>query len=268
MTITDFLHYEFIQRALLGGIFIAMSCAALGVFLVLRRYSLIGDGLAHATFSSVALALLLGMSPLYVSIPIVMACALGILKLTEKIRLYGDAAIGVISALGLAVGIMISSLAGGFNVDLFSYLFGSILSISNEEVILSIILSIIVMITVASFFNDLVSLTFDEESAKASGICAVRINTIFVLLTALTVVLTMKVVGILLVSALLILPAVTAIQLAGSFRTTMTTAALAAVLSVSSGIAVSFYFNLPTGATIVLINMVFFATALLYRKMT
>jgi zinc transport system permease protein len=184
MELTEFLRYGFIQRALIAGSFIGILCSILGVFLVLRRFSLIGDGLAHATFGSVALALLLKMSPLYVSIPIVMTCSIVILKLTERARLYGDAAIGVVSSFGIAVGVMLSSIAGGFNVDLFSYLFGSILSISNVEVIISIILSALVILIISLYYNELLSITFDEDSAKASGINTKFINTIFVLLTA------------------------------------------------------------------------------------
>lgn len=266
MEITEFLKYGFVQRALLAGCFIALLCSSLGVFLVLRRFSLIGDGLAHATFGSVAIALLLRMSPVYVSIPIVMVCALGILRLTQKFRLYGDAAIGVVSSLGIAVGVIISSAAGGFNVDLFSYLFGSILSISLSEVALAIVLSVLVLVALLFLYQDLLAITFDEESAKAAGVRTDRINALFVLLTAVTVVLSMKVVGIMLISALLILPAVTALQLSGSFRSTIVLASMAAVASVVSGILISFYVDLPTGATIVLVNFFFFLLALSLRK--
>ena len=268
MEIISFLEYGFVQRALLAGCFIALLCSSLGVFLVLRRFSLIGDGLAHATFGSVALALLLRMSPIYVSIPIVMVCALGILRLTERFRVYGDAAIGVVSSLGIAMGVIISSLAGGFNVDLFSYLFGSILSIGMSEVVISAVLSVVVLFTLFFFYHDLLAITFDEESAKATGVNAGRINSLFVILTAVTVVLSMKVVGIMLISALLILPAVTALQLSRSFRSTIAIAALAAVTSVVSGIFISFYADLPTGATIVMVNFIFFLLGLLYRRVT
>ena len=166
MELTEFFRYGFLQRALIAGSFIGILCSTLGVFLVLRRFSLIGDGLAHATFGSVALALLLKMSPLYVSIPIVMICSVGILRLTERARLYGDAAIGVVSSLGIAGGVMLSSLAGGFNIDLFSYLFGSILSISESEVFISIGLSIFVILMIILYYNELLSITFDEDSAK------------------------------------------------------------------------------------------------------
>jgi zinc transport system permease protein len=266
MDIADFIRYGFVQRALVAGTFIALLCSTLGVFLVLRRLSLIGDGLAHATFGSVAVAMLLRMSPLYVSIPIVMVCAVGILRLTERFRVYGDAAIGVVSSLGIAAGVMISSAAGGFNVDLFSYLFGSILSISPAEVVISVALSAAVLFTLFFFYQDLLFITFDEEASKVSGIHTEGINTLFVLLTALTVVLSMKVVGIMLISALLILPAVTALQVSKSFRSTIAIAALAAVFSVIAGILVSFSFNLPTGATIVIVNFGLFSLGLLYKR--
>jgi zinc transport system permease protein len=266
MEFTEFLRYGFIQRALIAGLFIGILCSTLGVFLVLRRFSLIGDGLAHATFGSVALALLLKMSPLYVSIPLVMVCSLGILKLTERARIYGDAAIGVVSSLGIAAGVMLSSVAGGFNVDLFSYLFGSILSISNSEVVISIVLSVLVIMVIIFYYNELLSITFDEDSAKVSGINTKFINSIFVLLTSVTVVLSMKVVGIMLISALLIFPAVTALQIARSFKAVMVTASLSAMASVILGIALSSFLDLPTGATIVLINFLFFISGLAYNR--
>lgn len=266
MELTEFLKYGFIQRALIAGSFIGLLCSILGVFLVLRRFSLIGDGLAHATFGSVALAMLLKMSPLFISIPLVMICSLGILKLTERARLYGDAAIGVVSSLGIAGGVMLASIAGGFNVDLFSYLFGSILSISTAEVIISIVLSVVVILIIFFYYHELLSITFDEDSAKASGINTKLINTVFVLLTAVTVVLSMKVVGIMLISALLIFPAVTALQFAKSFRAMMITASLSAVTSVVTGIIVSLYLDLPTGATIVIINFIFFISGLAYKR--
>jgi zinc transport system permease protein len=262
----EFLSYGFIQRALIAGTAVGILCSTLGVFLVLRRLSLIGDGLAHATFGSIALALFLKMTPLSVSIPVVMVCALGILRLTERFRLNGDAAIGIVSSLGIATGVILASVAGGFNVDLFSYLFGSILSISNTEVILSLVLSLLVIILISVYFNDLFSLTFDEESAVASGINSKFVNTIFVLMAALTVVLSMKVVGIMLISALIILPPVTALQLSKSFRATFFISAISSVISIISGITISYYLDLPTGASIVIINFIILVTAFFYRR--
>ena len=145
MELLEYLQYGFIQRALLCGSFIALLCSTLGVILVLRRFSLIGDGLAHVTFGSVALGLFFRVYPLYVSIPLVMLCSLGILKLTQRARLYGDAAIGVVSSFGIAGGVLLASVAGGFNVDLFSYLFGNILAIGQGEMYISVALSIVVL---------------------------------------------------------------------------------------------------------------------------
>lgn len=263
----EFFSYGFIQRALIAGTAVGILCSLLGVFLVLRRLSLIGDGLAHATFGSIALALFMKMTPLSVAIPVVMVCALGILRLTERFRLNGDAAIGIVSSLGIATGVLLASIAGGFNVDLFSYLFGSILSISNTEVVLSLILSALVIFLISIHFNDLFSLTFDEESAVASGINSRLVNTIFVLMAAVTVVLSMKVVGIMLISALIILPPVTALQLSKSFRATFVISSLSAVISVVSGIAISYCLDLPTGATIVIVNFILLATAVFLRRM-
>ena len=155
MDIFAALQYSFIRRAFIAGSLIALVCSILGVLLVLRRLSLIGDGLAHVTFGSVAIGLLLRQEPSLVAIPIVMASSLGILKLMQKARLYGDAAIGIVSSLGIAGGVIVASLSGGFNVDLFSFLFGNILSISSAEVVTSIILSVIVLSVVFLFYNEI-----------------------------------------------------------------------------------------------------------------
>lgn len=266
MDILNALQYEFIRRAFIAGSFIALVCSILGVLLVLRRLAMIGDGLAHVTFGSVAVGLLLRQSSTFVSIPIVMVSSLGIMKLMQKARLYGDAAIGIVSSLGIAGGVIIASLSGGFNVDLFSFLFGNILAISRAEVITSIILSLIVLSVVSLFYSEYFSTTFDEEFASISGIDVKKINSLLVLLTAITVVLTMKVVGILLTSALLILPAVTALQIAKSFKNTMILSSLTGISSVLVGIYTSFVLNLPTGATIVMVNFLFFITAFLSRR--
>jgi zinc transport system permease protein len=268
MNISEMLSYGFMQRALVGGALIAILCSVLGVFLVLRRLSLIGDGLAHVTFGSVALALFFRLHSFYMTlaiIPVVLGSALGILKLAQKARIYGDAAIGIVSALGIATGVMLASMAGGFNVDLFSYLFGNILSITSSELVIAAVLFVIVLTGVGIFYNDLFASTFDEELAKSSGIDTERINAVLVLMTALTVVLAMKVVGIMLISALLILPAVSALQVAKGFRTAIVCAACIGVATVVIGISLSFALNLPTGATIVMINFLTFITAFAAR---
>ncbi len=268
MAIAEILSYGFIQRALIAGTLIAVLCSVLGVFLVLRRLSLIGDGLAHVTFGSVAVSLIMGINPVYVTvaaIPLVMLSSLGILKLTEKARIYGDAAIGIVSSLGIACGILLASVAGGFNVDLFSYLFGNILAVGDSDMIIAAVLFVVVMLAIAFFYRDLFAITFDEDLAKCSGIRTAAINTVLVLMTSLTVVLAMKVVGIMLISALLILPAVTALQIARSFKTTIIASCCFATISVTIGIFGSFVLNLPTGGFIVIVNFIFFILAYTWK---
>ena len=260
MGIGDILNYEFVQRAILAGILIAAISSILGVFLVLRRFSLIGDGLAHTTFGSVAIVILLGVSPAYITLaalPLVMLSSLAILKLTHSQRIHGDAAIGIVSSLGIATGIILVSLSNGYNVDLFSYLFGNILTVTQTELFLSLIVFIIVAVTVIIFYDDLFAVTFDEELAQTMGVKTKRINVILFLLTAVAAVLAMKVAGIMLVSAMLILPPLTALQLSISFRKTIVAAACFSILSVICGIILAFLLNLPAGGTIVIFNIGF-----------
>lgn len=266
MEISNFFHYCFVQKAFLAGSFIALSCAALGMFLVSKKMSLIGDGLAHVSFGAIALGLFFGIYPFWIALPIVIFGSMLILKVSEKARVYQDAAIGIISALGIAGGVILASLANGFNVDLLSFLFGNILAISNTEVILSIVLSLLVLVILIFFFWDLFSTTFDEDYAKTIGIKTNLINNLLVVLTAVTVLLSIKIVGVMLVSALLILPSVTALQLVKSFRLAIIIAAVCSLIAVLVGITLSFVLNLPTGATIVLVCAAMFALAVIYKK--
>jgi zinc transport system permease protein len=267
MELFDFLQYAFIQKALLAGSLMAITCSTLGLFLVLRKMSLIGDGLSHVSFGAIALGLFLGIYPFYVAIPLVMLASVLILKISEKTKLYGDAAIGIVSALGISMGVILASLSRGFNVDLFSYLFGNILSINASEVFLSALLSLIVLMTIYFFYWDLFSATFDDEYAKTTGIKTNFINLLITILTALTVILSIKMAGIMLVSALLIFPAVTALQISKSFQVAILISAIVSIVSVFLGIIVSFFFDLPTGATIVLVNGIIFTLTFVYKKM-
>ena len=271
MDLGEILSFAFIQRAIFAGSLIAAVCSILGVFLVLRRMSLIGDGLAHTTFGSVAVVLLLGASPLYVTLaalPLVMISSLAILKLTRTKKIFGDAAIGVVSSIGIAVGIVLASLSGGYNVDLFSYLFGNILTVNQTELLLSLIIFIIVAGSVFFFYHDLFAVTFDEELARSMGIKTNRINIILFILTAVAAVLAMKVTGIMLVSALLILPPLTALQLSVSFKTTIVASVIFSVLSVICGIIFSFLLNIPAGGTIVICNVFFLLISFGIRKIS
>ncbi len=238
--IQEALQYAFIQRALIAGCFMALGCSFLGVFLVLRRFSLIGDGLAHVSFATVAIALLFRAQPMAVSIPLVGLASLVILKLNEKAAVYGDAAIGLVSSFGIALGVIIASTAGGFNVDLFSYLFGNILSVNSFEVLMTAVISLLVALVIVLFFHDLFAITFDEEYAQVSGIKVRMVNRILILLTSLIVVLGIKIVGTMLVSSLIILPAISALQIVRSFRATIALAGVFAVISVIIGIFTSY----------------------------
>ena len=266
MPIFNILEYQFIRRAYLAGTLIAALCASIGIYLLLRKLSLIGDGLSHVSFGAIALGLLWGIYPLYVALPVVLGASLFILTLNRRATLYGDAAIGIVSSVGIASGIIFASISEGFNVDLFAYLFGSILAIGQEELYLAAILSLSVGAVVCFFYHDLFSVTFDEEYAHISGIKVKAINLLLMSITAIAVVLAVKIVGVTLVSALLILPAATALQLARSFRIALIAAILFAVFSLWVGIALSFYLDLPTGAVVVLINFLFFIGAFIIRK--
>jgi zinc transport system permease protein len=269
MNLLEILSYGFIQRALLAGTLIALLCSVLGVFLVLRRLSLIGDGLAHVTFGSTAIALALkfySVMSLLVTMPIVLLASLGILKLTEKGRLSGDAAIGLVSALGISAGIILASVGGGYNVDLLSFLFGNILSIRSEEVVIAALLCLGVMLMLTLYYHELFAISFSDELAKVSGIRTSFINSILVLLTALSVVLAMKLVGIMLISSLLIVPAAAALQLARGFKVCIILAALQGCSSVVIGIIISIISNLPASASIVMVNLLFFAAACVVRR--
>jgi zinc transport system permease protein len=261
----NLLTYAFMQRALLAGIGISVPCAILGVFLVLRRDAMIGHGLAHVTFGGVALGLLLSVAPLLVTLAVSVVSALGILKLKEKAGLYGDTAIGIVSSLGMALGILLVSLAGSFNVDLFGYLFGNVLAIDPEEVWLSLLLAAGVLATTVLFYQEFFFLTFDPESARTSGIRVRRLESLMAVLAAVTIVLGMKVVGILLVSSLLVLPAAASLQVARSFKQALLLAALLAGGSTVGGLAASYYLDWPPSGTIVSLSGGLFLMLLLLR---
>jgi len=256
--ITEALQFGFVQRALIAGCFIGICCAVLGVFLVLRRLSLIGEGLAHFSLAPIGLALMFGIYPLYVAVPMGILASFWIMHLANRANMYGDAAIGLVSAIGVATGVILASLSSGFNVDLFGYLFGDILSVSRLESIMTMALSFVVLLLVLLNYQDLFAIAFDEEYARVIGLNTVRTNQILIILTTFTVILGIKVVGIMLVSSLIIFPAVTALQLSRGFKVVIIFAVISSVCSVLVGIILAYLFNLPAGAAIVIVNFVFF----------
>lgn len=260
------LSYGFMQKALISGILIALCSSLLGVFLVLKRYAMIGDGLAHVSFASVALALFLNQQPLILSLPLVMLASFFIMRLNEKTALYGDAAIGLVSSFAMAVGVMLASVATGFNVDLFSYLFGSILVIRTQELILTLVLAVVILGVIFFYYKDLFAITYDEEFSKTLHLPVERLNQLISVLTAITIVLGIRIVGTMLISAMIIFPAITALQFARSFRCALTGAALISLLCVITGVFASYFLDLPTGSTIVIINGIFFAVTFGLKK--
>lgn len=259
MLLAEAVRYDFIIRALIVGSFIAVSCSFLGIFLVLKKLSLIGDGLAHVSFGAVAISLVLGASPLFFTIPLVVVASFLILQLKEKARIDGDAAIGLVSATAVAIGVFLASKGQGFNIDLFSYLFGNILVINNSDLYISIILSIFVTGSVLLFYHDIFAVTFDEDFAGIAGIKSKTINNLVVLLTAVTIAVGIRIVGAMLISSMIIFPVVTALQFEKGFKQTIMIAAAVSVICVITGILLSFIINTPSGATIVIMNSIMFA---------
>jgi zinc transport system permease protein len=261
-----FFLYGFLQRALLAGIFIAVACAILGVFLILRRDAMIGHGLAHITFAGVALGLFLNVMPLVVALIVAVGASLVIMKLKVKAGLHGDTAIAIFSSVGFALGILLTTLSQSFNVDLFSYLFGEILAIETSEVFFSVILAFVVVILVVLNYHKFMYMTFDRESAKASGVKVDRLDTLLTVLTAVTVVLGMKVVGILLVSALVVIPAAAGLQLASSFKQAICLSTSISIASVVLGLILAFLLDLPASGSIVLLSFLAFGVLFMFRR--
>jgi zinc transport system permease protein len=261
-----FLTYGFIQRAFLAGVFIAVACAVLGLFLILRKDAMIGHGLSHIAFAGVALGLFLNVLPMAAALVVAVAAAVAIIKLKDRAGLHGDTAIGIFSSLGLAVGVVLASLARGFNVELMSYLFGDILAIEPLEVGLTVALAAAVLLTVRLNYAKLLYMTFDRESARAAGVKVGRLDMLLMVLTAVTIVLGMKVVGILLVAALIVIPAAAGLQVASSFRAAVRASTAVAVVSVGAGLGLSLALNIPASAAIVIFCFLAFGFFSLLKK--
>lgn len=250
--------FPFLMRAMAVGVLVALCAALLGVSLVLKRYSMIGDGLSHVGFGALALSLALGFAPMAVTIPVVVAAAFLLLRLSETGRLKGDAAIALVSSSALAGGVVILSLTSGMNADVNSYLFGSILAMSDTDVRLSVVLSVVVLLLFLLTYNKLFAITFDESFARATGIRAGLYSMLIALLTALTIVVGMRVMGAMLISSLIIFPALTAMRVCHSFKGVVCVSAVVSVISFLIGMAASFVFDTPAGASVVLVNLAAF----------
>lgn len=254
----EIISYEFIQRAFAGGLLVSLCAALLGVSLVLKRYSMIGDGLSHVSFGALSIAIALGVTPIKFSIPVVIAAAFFLLRMAENGKMRSDAAIAMISASALAIGVIITSLTTGLNTDVNSYMFGSILAMSKEDVLMSIILSIVVLIMFIFCYHRIFAVTFDESFLKAAGVKVNLYKTLIAVFTAVTVVLGIKMMGAMLISSLIIFPALTAMKLFKSFISVTVCSAILAVINFTIGLLASYAFSIPAGASVVVANLVIF----------
>lgn len=254
----EMLSYPFMMRAIVVGVLVALCSSLLGVSLVLKRYSMIGDGLSHVGFGALAIATATNWAPLTVSIPLVLAAAFFLLRLSEDSRIKGDSAIALISTGSLAIGVMVISMTSGMNIDVYNYMFGSILAINSTDVILSVILSSVVLVLYLFFYSRIFAVTFDESFAKATGINAGMYNMLIALLTAVTIVLGMRLVGALLISSLIVFPAITSMRLFKSFRSVVISSAVISVVTFLTGIMASYIYATPAGASVVTFNIILF----------
>ena len=265
MNILQMFSYPFMQRALIAGVLVSLCAALLGVSLVLKRYSMIGDGLSHVSFGALAIAVALGVAPLWFSIPVVILAAFLLLRVADNPRWNSDAAIAVMSASSLAVGILVISLTTGMTTDVDNYMFGSVLAMTKTDVALAVVLCAAVLVLFILFYHKLFAITFDENFSRATGLKVSRYNTLLAILTALTIVLGMRMMGAMLISSLVIFPALTAMRLFRSFRGVVVCAAVTSVLCFCAGLTISFAFSTPVGATVVAANLTLFLLSCLFR---
>ena len=263
----EFLDYGFMHRAFAAGAVTALICPAIGVFLVPRRLSLIADTLAHVALAGVALGLFLGISPVLGALVVTLGGAVGMERLRSRGALQGDAALAVFLSGGFALAVVLISLAQGFNADLFAILFGSILTVSPTDVWLISALGALVVATVGTFYKQLLAITLNEDLARTSGVPVGALNLVLTILTALTTVVAMRMVGVLLVSAMIVIPTLTGFALGRSFRKATAIAIGMALLSVVLGLIAAYYFRLAAGGAVVLTALLLFALASLIRRL-
>lgn len=257
--ISEMLSTPVLVRALIVGILVSLCAALLGVSLVLKRYSMIGDGLSHVGFGALAVATVMNIAPMAVAIPVVIFAAFILLRLSSDGKIKGDAAIALISTGALAIGVMAVSMSSGMNIDINSYLFGSIISVSSEDVVISVVLAAAVIAMFIFFYTKIFAITFDENFAKATGTNANMYNMLIALLTAVTIVVGMRLMGSMLISSLIIFPALCSMRVFKSFRSVTICSAIISVATLIAGMMISYAADTPCGASIVCVNIAVFA---------
>ena len=260
----EILQYEFMQRALISGIAISISCSLIGLFLILKRFSLFGDAMSHVAFGGIALGLFLKSNPIWVSLIVSIIGALAIIKLNSSKRIYSDSSIAVLLSLGLAIGLVLISLSGGFSIDITSYLFGSILLVNTEETLSTILLSVIVITFVIFYYKKLIYLVFNEEQALVNGINTVVLNILFITLATIAIVMSIRLIGVLMVSSLLIIPNVSSLLLGYGFKKTILFSICFSLISVILGIILAYEWNItPSGMIVITSAGIFFGVNVL-----
>ena len=262
----EILTYSFMHRALVSGIAIAILCSVVGLFLVLRRYSLFGDAIAHSSFGGIALGLLAGVYPLWTAYGVSIVSALIITRIKDRFNISGDASIAVLLSSGIAVGLVIIGLSGGFTIDIFSFLFGSILLVSVNDTVLILLLTGAILIVILLLYRQILYSTFNEEQAKVSGIPVEQINYLIVFMAGITVVTSIQLVGVLLISALFVIPNVTAIMYGKGFKQTAIISMSFSIFSVVAGILISYIFDITPAGTIVLLSIGLLAGTMIIKS--
>lgn len=264
--IHEMFSFAFIWKALIVGTLVALCASLLGVTLVLKRFSMIGDGLSHVGFGALSLAMVMNLTPMKVAVPIVIIAAFFLLRISENGKMKGDAAIALISSSSIAIGVILTSLSKGMNMDLYSYMFGSILALSTEDVYLSVVLSITVLILFILCYHRIFALTFDENFSKATGMKTDWYKMMLAILTAITIVVGMRIMGTMLISSLIIFPALTSMRIFQSYRKVVISSAIVSVTCFLIGITGSYIWNVPAGASIVVSNLILFLVFSLIAK--
>jgi len=262
----EILQYSFMQRALIAGIIIGILCPLIGIFIVLRRMSLIGDSLSHVALSGVAAGILGGIYPIGMALVFSVLAALAIERLRKSYNEYAELPIAIILSAGIGLAVVLISLGKSLNVDLFGYLFGNITTVLPEDLWIIMGLGIIMIITIKLLFKELFFIAFDEVGAKLTGIPVGYINLIFIILIAATITLSMRIVGVLLVSSLMVIPVATSLQIAKSFKQATLFSIVFAETSIILGIFISYYLELASGGTIVLLSIIILMATLMMKN--
>lgn len=263
--VLEILEYGFVQRALIAGTAVAITSSVIGLFLVLRRNSLFGDALSHVAFGGIAVGLFANFYPLWTGLALSILGALGITKLRQSAKIPPDAAVAILLSSGLALGVVLVGLSGGFSVDLFSILFGSIFLVSVEDTLAILAMTGVILAVIIVIYRQLLYITFDEEQAKVSGLAISKLNYLFIILASVGVIVSMRLVGILLISSLIVIPNITALLFGKGFKKTAIISVLVSLFSVMVGMAVSYALDLPPAGTIVIISIAVFFAALAGR---